>query len=80
MQEVTYLRPENIQDAVQLYRTTPGCRLLAGGTDLKSDIARLDDGSGGAGLGGAGGGFGLVLAVKKEPARSEPGNRDQRDD
>jgi CO/xanthine dehydrogenase FAD-binding subunit len=34
MPEVTYLRPENIQDAVQLYRTTPGCRLLAGGTDL----------------------------------------------
>jgi len=29
-----YLRPETIQDAVQLYRTTPGCRPLAGGTDL----------------------------------------------
>ena len=34
MQSVTYLRPKNIQDAVQLYRTTPGCRPLAGGTDL----------------------------------------------
>src|SRR6185503_19624274 len=29
-----YLRPETIQDAVQIYRTTPGCRPLAGGTDL----------------------------------------------
>jgi CO/xanthine dehydrogenase FAD-binding subunit len=34
MQDVTYLRPRNIKDAVQLYRTTPGCRPLAGGTDL----------------------------------------------
>ena len=34
MQDVTYLRPKDIQDAVQLYRTTPGCRPLAGGTDL----------------------------------------------
>lgn len=34
MQDVTYLRPTNIQDAVQLFRTTPGCRPLAGGTDL----------------------------------------------
>ena len=34
MRDVTYLRPKNIQDAVQLYRTTPGCRPLAGGTDL----------------------------------------------
>jgi CO/xanthine dehydrogenase FAD-binding subunit len=34
MHDVTYLRPKNIQDAVQLYRTTPGCRPLAGGTDL----------------------------------------------
>jgi xanthine dehydrogenase small subunit len=34
MHDVTYLRPENLQDAVQLYRTTPGCRPLAGGTDL----------------------------------------------
>ncbi len=34
MREVTYLRPRDVQDAVQLYRTTPGCRPLAGGTDL----------------------------------------------
>ena len=34
MQQVTYLRPQNIQEAAQLYRTTPGCRPLAGGTDL----------------------------------------------
>ncbi len=34
MHEVNYLRPKNLADAVQLYRTTPGCRLLAGGTDL----------------------------------------------
>jgi CO/xanthine dehydrogenase FAD-binding subunit len=34
MPDVTYLRPRNIADAVQVYRTTPGCRLLAGGTDL----------------------------------------------
>lgn len=34
MSNVTYLRPKNIQDAVRLYRTTPGCRPLAGGTDL----------------------------------------------
>ena len=34
MQSVTYLRPKNLSDAVQLYRTTPGCRPLAGGTDL----------------------------------------------
>src|SRR6266481_4406174 len=34
MREVNYLRPKNLADAVQLYRTTPGCRLLAGGTDL----------------------------------------------
>jgi len=26
-----FLRPTNVKDAVQLYRTTPGCRLLAGG-------------------------------------------------
>ena len=31
---MTYLRPRDLKDAVQLYRTTPGCRLLAGGTDL----------------------------------------------
>jgi CO/xanthine dehydrogenase FAD-binding subunit len=34
MYEVRYLRPENLAEAVQLYRTTPGCRPLAGGTDL----------------------------------------------
>ena len=34
MHEVTYLRPKNLKDAVDLYRTTPGCRPLAGGTDL----------------------------------------------
>ena len=34
MHEVTYLRPKNLVDAVRLYRTTPGCRPLAGGTDL----------------------------------------------
>ena len=34
MRDVTYLRPRDLKDAVQLYRTTPGCRLLAGGTDL----------------------------------------------
>lgn len=34
MQDVTYLRPKDLKDAVQLYRTTAGCRLLAGGTDL----------------------------------------------
>jgi len=34
MREVRYLRPESLAEAVQLYRTTPGCRPLAGGTDL----------------------------------------------
>lgn len=34
MREVTYLRPTTLDDAVRLYRTTPGCRPLAGGTDL----------------------------------------------
>jgi len=34
MRDVTYLRPRDLKDAVQVYRTTPGCRLLAGGTDL----------------------------------------------
>ena len=34
MRDVTYLRPRDLKDAVQAYRTTPGCRLLAGGTDL----------------------------------------------
>jgi xanthine dehydrogenase small subunit len=34
MRDVIYLRPETLADAVRLYRTTPGCRPLAGGTDL----------------------------------------------
>jgi len=34
MRNVTYLRPRTLSEAVQLYRTTPGCRPLAGGTDL----------------------------------------------
>src|SRR4051812_28936590 len=34
MHEVTLLRPRNLADAVRLYRETPSCRLLAGGTDL----------------------------------------------
>ncbi|HJS43904.1 MAG TPA: xanthine dehydrogenase family protein subunit M [Gemmatimonadales bacterium] len=34
MHDVTYLRPRNLKDAVQLYRATSGCRPLAGGTDL----------------------------------------------
>lgn len=34
MHDVTYLRPKDLEDAVQLFRTTPGCRPLAGGTDL----------------------------------------------
>jgi len=34
MRDVTYLRPRTLSEAVQLYRTTPGCRPLAGGTDL----------------------------------------------
>ena len=34
MRDVTYLHPKDLQDAVQLSRTTPGCRPLAGGTDL----------------------------------------------
>ena len=34
MRDVTYLRPKDLEDAVQLSRTTPGCRPLAGGTDL----------------------------------------------
>jgi CO/xanthine dehydrogenase FAD-binding subunit len=34
MREVRFLRPTTLTDAVQLYRTTPGCRPLAGGTDL----------------------------------------------
>ncbi len=34
MRDVTYLRPRKLSEAVQLYRTTPRCRPLAGGTDL----------------------------------------------
>src|SRR2546426_5954635 len=34
MREVKYIRPRNLADAVRIYRTTPGCRPLAGGTDL----------------------------------------------
>jgi xanthine dehydrogenase small subunit len=34
MHEVSYLRPRSLTEAVELYRTTPGCRPLAGGTDL----------------------------------------------
>ena len=34
MHDVTYLRPRDLKDAVRMYRSTPGCRPLAGGTDL----------------------------------------------
>lgn len=34
MPGVTYLRPRDLADAVRLYRDTPGCRPLTGGTDL----------------------------------------------
>ena len=34
MHAVKYIRPRNLADAVHIYRTTPGCRPLAGGTDL----------------------------------------------
>ena len=34
MREVTYLRPKDLADAVRLYKKTPGCRVLCGGTDL----------------------------------------------
>jgi len=34
MPDVTYLRARTLDEAVQLYRTTAGCRVLAGGTDL----------------------------------------------
>ena len=34
MHDVMYLRPRDLQDAVRLYRDTPGSRPLAGGTDL----------------------------------------------
>jgi CO/xanthine dehydrogenase FAD-binding subunit len=34
MREVKYIRPKSLADAVEIYRATPGCRPLAGGTDL----------------------------------------------
>ena len=34
MHEVKFIRPRSLADAVQIYRATPGCRPLAGGTDL----------------------------------------------
>src|SRR6267378_2087507 len=34
MREVRYIRPQSLADALQIYRATPGCRPLAGGTDL----------------------------------------------
>src|SRR6267142_4140144 len=34
MHEMKYIRPRSLADAVRIYRTTPGCRPLAGGTDL----------------------------------------------
>jgi len=34
MHEVKFIRPKSLADAMQIYRTTPGCRPLAGGTDL----------------------------------------------
>src|SRR5258706_8025069 len=34
MREVKFIRPKSLADAVQIYRATPGCRPLAGGTDL----------------------------------------------
>ncbi len=34
MREVKFIRPKSLADAVQIYRATSGCRLLAGGTDL----------------------------------------------
>jgi CO/xanthine dehydrogenase FAD-binding subunit len=34
MHEVNYLRPKNLAEAIQLYQSIPGCRPLAGGTDL----------------------------------------------
>lgn len=34
MRQVTWLRPRDLADAVRLYAETPGCRPLAGGTDL----------------------------------------------
>src|ERR1044072_2142090 len=34
MRGMTFLRPESLEHAVQVLRTTEGCRPLAGGTDL----------------------------------------------
>src|SRR6266545_1725111 len=34
MYDVKYIRPKSLADAVEIYRRTPGCRPLAGGTDL----------------------------------------------
>ncbi len=34
MREVKYIRPKSLSDALQIYRATPECRPLAGGTDL----------------------------------------------
>lgn len=34
MREVRLLRPRSLDEAVRLYQQTPGCRPLAGGTDL----------------------------------------------
>ena len=34
MRDVKYIRPKNLADALETYRATPGCRPLAGGTDL----------------------------------------------
>src|SRR5258706_11531774 len=34
MREVKFIRPKSLADAVQIYRATPACRPLAGGTDL----------------------------------------------
>src|SRR5213076_3121140 len=34
MHAVRFIRPRSLADALQIYRTTPGCRPLAGGTDL----------------------------------------------
>src|SRR6266545_7600729 len=34
MHEVKFIRPRSLADAVKIYRRTPGCRPLAGGTDL----------------------------------------------
>jgi len=39
MHEVSYLRPQNLADAVQLYPTTSGCRVLAAATRSPMVIA-----------------------------------------